>query len=221
MQQLAKRLAEAFGVSGFEDEIRNVLREEIAGLVDEVSVDALGNLIAVKKGGAGRGPAGDVGRAYGPDRPDGHPRRREGLHALHQRRVHLCARDVGRPGALRRRHDRRGRRRRAGRPPSQTARAARLLHRRGRGQQGRGEAEGGGGRRLLARLCRAGQHLVLPQHGRSGRLRRARPVAAGVEGHPGRPRPVRRLHHAGGSGPPRRADGRVMRSIRSLPSRWT
>ena len=36
MQQLAKRLAEAFGVSGFEDEIRDVLREEIAGLVDEV-----------------------------------------------------------------------------------------------------------------------------------------------------------------------------------------
>ena len=31
----------------------------------------------------------------------------------------------------------------AGRPASQTARAARLLHRRGRGQQGRGEAEGG------------------------------------------------------------------------------
>jgi endoglucanase len=50
MQQLAKRLAEAFGVSGFEDEIRNVIREEIAGLVDEVSVDVMGNLVAIKKG---------------------------------------------------------------------------------------------------------------------------------------------------------------------------
>ncbi len=53
MQQLAKRLAEAFGVSGFEDEIRGVIREEIDGLVDEVRVDALGNLVAVKKGRGG------------------------------------------------------------------------------------------------------------------------------------------------------------------------
>lgn len=57
MQQLAKRLAEAFGVSGFEDEIRDVLREELAGLVDEVRVDALGNLIALRRGQA-KGPAG-------------------------------------------------------------------------------------------------------------------------------------------------------------------
>ena len=53
MQQLAKRLAEAFGVSGFEDEIRNAIREEIDGLVDEVRVDALGNLIALRKGRGG------------------------------------------------------------------------------------------------------------------------------------------------------------------------
>lgn len=53
MQQLAKRLAEAFGVSGFEDEIRQVIREEIDGLVDEVRVDALGNLVAIKKGRGG------------------------------------------------------------------------------------------------------------------------------------------------------------------------
>jgi endoglucanase len=55
MQPLAKRLAEAFGVSGFEDEIRNVIREEVAGLVDEATVDALGNLVAVKKGRGGTG----------------------------------------------------------------------------------------------------------------------------------------------------------------------
>ena len=57
MQQLAKRLAEAFGVSGFEEEIRNVIREEIAGLVDEINVDAMGSLVAVKKGRAA-GPSG-------------------------------------------------------------------------------------------------------------------------------------------------------------------
>ena len=53
MQELAKRLSEAFGVSGFEDEIRAVIRAEIAGLVDEISVDTLGNLIAVRRGTGG------------------------------------------------------------------------------------------------------------------------------------------------------------------------
>ena len=55
MQELAKRLSEAFGVSGFEDEIRAVIRDEIAGLVDEVSVDTLGNLIARSGAGTGGG----------------------------------------------------------------------------------------------------------------------------------------------------------------------
>jgi endoglucanase len=55
MEQLAKRLADAFGVSGFEEEIRNVIREEIAGLVDEINVDAMGNLVALKRGRAGGG----------------------------------------------------------------------------------------------------------------------------------------------------------------------
>jgi endoglucanase len=53
MQQLAKRLAEAFGVSGFEEEIRSVIQAEIGGLVDEAQVDAMGNLVAVKKGRGG------------------------------------------------------------------------------------------------------------------------------------------------------------------------
>jgi putative aminopeptidase FrvX len=57
MQELAKRLSEAFGVSGFEDEIRAVIRAEIAGLVDEVSVDTLGNLIAVRRGAGGGLPS--------------------------------------------------------------------------------------------------------------------------------------------------------------------
>ena len=52
MQELAKRLSDAFA-SGFEDEIRAVIRAEIAGLVDEVSVDTLGNLIAAWRGTGG------------------------------------------------------------------------------------------------------------------------------------------------------------------------
>lgn len=55
MEQLAKRISEAFGVSGFEDEIRSVIRQEIDGLADEIKVDALGNLIAYRRGtGGGR-----------------------------------------------------------------------------------------------------------------------------------------------------------------------
>lgn len=55
MEPLAKRLAEAFGVSGFEDEIRAAIRDEIAGLADSVEVDVLGNLVALRKGtGGGR-----------------------------------------------------------------------------------------------------------------------------------------------------------------------
>lgn len=55
MEALAKRLSEAFGVSGYEDEIRAAIRDEIAGCVDRVSVDVLGNLIAYRQGtGGGR-----------------------------------------------------------------------------------------------------------------------------------------------------------------------
>lgn len=53
MEALAKRLIEAFGVSGYEDEIRGVIREEIAPYVQEIRVDALGNLIALRKGTGG------------------------------------------------------------------------------------------------------------------------------------------------------------------------
>lgn len=53
MLELAKRLTEAFGVSGFEDEIRSVIREEIAGTVDDVRVDTMGNLVAVRRGAGG------------------------------------------------------------------------------------------------------------------------------------------------------------------------
>lgn len=48
--ELLRELSDAFGVSGFEDEVREVLRTRIAPFVDDVSVDALGNLIAVRRG---------------------------------------------------------------------------------------------------------------------------------------------------------------------------
>jgi tetrahedral aminopeptidase len=50
MLELVKKLAETFGVSGNEEDIRNLIKNEIAAFVDEISVDALGNLIAVRKG---------------------------------------------------------------------------------------------------------------------------------------------------------------------------
>lgn len=50
MKDLIKRVTEAFGPSGAEDSIREVLRKEVEPYVDEIRVDALGNLIAHKKG---------------------------------------------------------------------------------------------------------------------------------------------------------------------------
>lgn len=50
MFDLIKKLSNAFGVSGNEEEIRDTIIKEIEGKVDEIKVDALGNLIAVKKG---------------------------------------------------------------------------------------------------------------------------------------------------------------------------
>ena len=45
-----QNLTQAFGVSGYEKQIREVILEEVKGYADEVTVDALGNLILFKKG---------------------------------------------------------------------------------------------------------------------------------------------------------------------------
>ncbi len=50
MFDLIKKLTGAVGVSGNEEEIRELIIQEIKDYVDEIRVDALGNLIAVKKG---------------------------------------------------------------------------------------------------------------------------------------------------------------------------
>lgn len=47
---LLKKLTEASGLPGMEGEIRDLIKEEVKGLVDEVRTDALGNLFAFKKG---------------------------------------------------------------------------------------------------------------------------------------------------------------------------
>ena len=47
---LLKELSEAFGVSGCEDEVREIIIEAIKDHVDEYRVDSMGNLIALKKG---------------------------------------------------------------------------------------------------------------------------------------------------------------------------
>ncbi len=48
--QLLRTLSEAFGVAGFEDEVRTLIQERIEPYVDEMRVDALGNLIAYRRG---------------------------------------------------------------------------------------------------------------------------------------------------------------------------
>ncbi|HEY3315247.1 MAG TPA: M42 family metallopeptidase [Bacillota bacterium] len=48
--ELFRRLSEAPGPSGQEDEVRKIIREQLAGMADDVSVDTLGNLVAHRKG---------------------------------------------------------------------------------------------------------------------------------------------------------------------------
>jgi putative aminopeptidase FrvX len=48
--QLLEQLSTAFGVSGFEDDVRDVIAQLVRPLVDEMRVDPLGNLIVTRKG---------------------------------------------------------------------------------------------------------------------------------------------------------------------------
>jgi endoglucanase len=47
---LLKELTQAFGVSGYEKEIREVIKSAVKDYADEITVDAIGNLIVLKKG---------------------------------------------------------------------------------------------------------------------------------------------------------------------------
>jgi tetrahedral aminopeptidase len=48
--QLLKRICETPGASGFEHRIRQLVLKELQGLADEVSIDNMGNVVAVKRG---------------------------------------------------------------------------------------------------------------------------------------------------------------------------
>jgi endoglucanase len=50
IQSLLEKLSNAHGISGWEGSIQQIVKEEIAPYVDEVRIDKLGNLIAIKKG---------------------------------------------------------------------------------------------------------------------------------------------------------------------------
>jgi endoglucanase len=49
---LLRRLSEASGVSGYEHQVRDIVREEMGRFSDEIRTDALGNVIAFKRGSA-------------------------------------------------------------------------------------------------------------------------------------------------------------------------
>ncbi len=50
LKALIKELVESYGPSGHEDQIRELIQEKINNQVDDIRVDQLGNLIALKKG---------------------------------------------------------------------------------------------------------------------------------------------------------------------------
>ena len=49
MKKLLQTLTETFGPSGYEDEVRKIVRSEVESLADEIRVDTLGNLIVHKR----------------------------------------------------------------------------------------------------------------------------------------------------------------------------
>lgn len=51
--ELLKKLSQTPGISGREERIRALVKEELTNLADEVRVDAMGNVIALKKGKSG------------------------------------------------------------------------------------------------------------------------------------------------------------------------
>lgn len=50
MRELLQKLTSVYGPSGNEELVSQVIREEIESYVDEIKVDVMGNLIAIKKG---------------------------------------------------------------------------------------------------------------------------------------------------------------------------
>lgn len=51
MKYLLENLSNAHGVSGYESNIRTIIEKEIRPFVDDIKIDRMGNLIAIKNGG--------------------------------------------------------------------------------------------------------------------------------------------------------------------------
>lgn len=49
MKELIQKYTEAYGPSGFEDKIREMVQADVEGLADDIAVDGLGNLTAIVK----------------------------------------------------------------------------------------------------------------------------------------------------------------------------
>lgn len=50
LTSLIEKLSNAHGVSGYEDEIREIIREELEDFVDEIKIDKMGNIICIRNG---------------------------------------------------------------------------------------------------------------------------------------------------------------------------
>ena len=50
IKNLLEKLSNAHGISGYEGNVRAIIKEEIESYVDEVKIDTFGNLITIKKG---------------------------------------------------------------------------------------------------------------------------------------------------------------------------
>lgn len=50
MLNLVKKYQNAFSVSGYETELAEIIKTDLAGIADEISIDAMGNVIVLKKG---------------------------------------------------------------------------------------------------------------------------------------------------------------------------
>ena len=92
--ELLERLCTTPGVSGREERVRELIRAEIEGLFDTVSVDPLGSLIAVRKPTAAAAAEGKAGAAGG-----GRPTRV--MLAAHMDQIGFLVRHVGEDGFLR------------------------------------------------------------------------------------------------------------------------
>jgi len=54
LKYLLEKLSNAHGVSGYENNVRQIIEEEVRPYVDDIRTDTMGNLIATKRGASTR-----------------------------------------------------------------------------------------------------------------------------------------------------------------------